>query len=515
MVKQRINAVVKNGVFVVWSLVFSVFVVLYFFTTQHGASWQDSGRFQYRILHNIFYDTSLVLSHPFYILLGRLFLKIPFGLPETNINLLSGVGMALALANLAGLITYITKQAWIGLSIAFMMGVAHTVWWLATIAEVYTWNVAGLTAELWLLVILTTKRTWPWLIALAFVNGVGFSIHSFALVPLPIYIAVALTLLMNNSISVLALGGGLLAWCTGASIYLLMIVNRFLQLHNITNVVAEALWGSFGSKVLNIVNIPTTPNLVLSSLNFINILLLLAIWGIIRAPRYVNRLLFSSILSITALELIFFLRYPVPDQFTFILPSLIMISLFAGIGLWAWIDKHPTWKRVAEMVVLFFVVLSPIVYAASPSFLEIAGVEIHRSRMLPFRDEARYWLIPWKHNENSAELFAHSALNEAMPNGIILADSTAQYPLLLVAQHGTKYNNIWIPSWLKKNEIPEYTVEPNDFCRSVDNRPLYIVSPVKGYINDWWLENISDIERQGPLFRISLKKDICKNGLPH
>lgn len=68
-------------------------------------------------------------------------------------------------------------------------------------------------------------------------------------------------------------------------------------------------------------------------------------------------------------------------------------------------------------------------YAAAPS---LAGrFAPKRERELPYRDETRYWLVPWKQNERSAARFAREALQQAGPDGVIAVDSTAEHCLLI------------------------------------------------------------------------------------
>jgi len=494
----------------VWFLVFFVFLSLYLLTGQRGVSWQDSGRFQIRVIDGIYFDTSLALSHPFYILLGHIFSRIPFGHPETRVNWFSGLGMAVALANLAGMMTYVTKRAGIGVSIAAMLGVAHTVWWLSTIAEVYTWSVAGLTAELWLLAALLRRPKWWLLVGLALVNGIGLSIHNFALIPLPIYIIITTILLVKRDISPLSAIGAGFAWIVGASVYLVLIAERMIQSHRVLGSLTDALWGGYGGYVLNLgFRAPSAANILLGSLNFLNVLLPLAIFGLVRLKSYVGKPLALSIISITVLEALFVLRYPVPDQFTFLLPFLIMVSLLAGVGLWAWDNEFPKRQYLALTGVVLSIMVPLLVYSVGPSVIEAKGWEVHRARVLPFRDETRYWLVPWKSNEHSAELFAHAALEDAGPRGIILADGTVRCPLLLVQRRARRYAGVWVPSRFGTTDLPDYSVAPAAFCNAVDNRSLYVVSPIHGYADDRLIKNTVAV-KQGVLYRLVFKGNKCK-----
>ena len=80
-----------------------------------------------------------------------------------------------------------------------------------------------------------------------------------------------------------------------------------------------------------------------------------------------------------------------------------------------------------------------------PRLVEASGIAVNRARVLPFRDEVRYWLVPWKQDERSAELFAAAALKQAAPDGIILADSTSIYPLLLLQRLQRTFSRCFHP----------------------------------------------------------------------
>jgi len=167
-----------------WWLTFIVCATLYLFTCQRGVSWQDSGMFQWRVLNSdLTGDLGLALAHPLYIAAGKLFMWFPLGDMPMRLNFLSGIGMAVALANLAAVLFLLTGKRWIGLIIAAIFALTHTAWWLSTIAEVYTLSLAGLSTELWLLILLLRNPRWYLLAGLAFVSGLGLAIHNLALLP--------------------------------------------------------------------------------------------------------------------------------------------------------------------------------------------------------------------------------------------------------------------------------------------------------------------------------------------
>lgn len=206
-----------------WWLTFILCAILYLFTCQRGVSWQDSGMFQWRVLTSDFTgDLGLALAHPLYIAAGKLFAWLPWGDMPMRLNLLSGIGMAVALANLTAVLFLLTGKRWIGFIIAAQFAFAHTIWWLATIAEVYTLSLAGLSTELWLLILLLRNPRWYLLAGLAFVSGLGLAIHNLALLPLPVYGVVALFLIKRKRLPLWSVTIAAVSYLTGAAPYLVL-----------------------------------------------------------------------------------------------------------------------------------------------------------------------------------------------------------------------------------------------------------------------------------------------------
>ena len=188
-----------------------------------------------------------------------------------------------------------------------------------------------------------------------------------------------------------------------------------------------------------------------------------------------------SLLALLGLYGIFFLRYSVPDQFTFILPSLVLFSLGMAVGMDVLARKSTAWRNAVVAACLFSMVLMPLTYAVLPSALQALNLTVARERVLPFRDEMRYWIVPWKHTEKSAERFARAALNEAAPDGIIVCDSTSYYPLILMQGRLQGTEGVSIEDYATM--VHRYGAEPDALVRLLSERPVFIVSPVLNFIS--------------------------------
>lgn len=490
----------------VWWLTFGGFTLLYLLTCQHGISWQDSGWFQWRVLTGDYVGPfGLAIAHPLYIVAGQLFTAIPIGSFAGRLNFFSGVGMAVALANLAVVCSLLTGRRWIGVATAAMLGVAHTAWWLATIAEVYTWSVAGLTAEIWLLVLLVRSPRWQWLAALACISGMGWSIHNFALLPLPVYAAVALLLVLRRQLPVWSLPLALGTYLLGSGLYLGLIIQTAVTTGDPLLAISSALFGHhFTEEVLNTaMNWESFKiNAALGSLNFVSFMGPLALIGMVCLRRRIGTTLAAALGAIALIEIAFVIRYPVADQFTFLLPSLVMIAIAAAVGVAVLSDQSAGWRQVAVLACVSSIALPPLIYAISPTLLATIEVDIQRVRELPFRNEARYWLVPWKFDEYSAELFARAALQQATPEGIIIADNVTVNVLRLMQTCEHVAPNVLIQT--QEEFDVTYADHLVELKALADTRPLYVVSALPGYMPPV-LQEQGTITAEGVLYCVHLQ----------
>ncbi|HAU37718.1 MAG TPA: hypothetical protein DCX07_08385 [Phycisphaerales bacterium] len=471
-----------------WLVCLVAFSLLYLATCQRGVSWQDGGWYQLRVLEgdyrgtgNYAGDWGLAVAHPLYIAAARAFAAIPLGTLAGRVNFFSGLGMAIALANLAAIVTLLTGRRWIGVATAAMLSVAHTVWWLSTVAEVYTWSAAALTVELMLLVSLLLRPRWTVLIGLAFTVGVHWSIHNVALLAIPVYAATALALVVRRRLPAWAPGVAAVAFFVGAGPYVFMIVWLAVETGDPAGAVRSALVGQFTSAVTNVSWSASSlkVNAALASLNFVSFLLPLAVCGWVSLRRVTGLTVAAALGAITLIEVVFVARYNVADQFTFLLPSLVMVALAAGVGLKTLGGQTRRRTVLAMAAAGFSIVLPPIFYATGPAILRAARVEVHRGRTLPFRDEVRYWLVPWKQNEDSAERFTRTALAEASPEGVIVTDGIPFHALLFTQKSESLAPGVTVTS--RFGPLPAYDKSPEEFRTQAAGRAVYLVSPGASY----------------------------------
>jgi len=471
--------------------VFLAAAALYVLTSQRGAVWQDSGLRAWQVVHGDLHgQLGLALAHPGYILLAQPCRLLGRAHVLTALNAFSGIGMAVALANLAAVVALLTDRRWIGAATGAMLAVAHTPWWLATIAEAYTWSVAGLTAELWLLVVLVRRPHWRTLAGLALLNGLGLCVHNMALLPLPVYVVVAIVLIAQRRLPVWSLAGAAGAWIVGAGLYIGMTVQEAVRFHSLSAGLQSALFGRFAGAVLNVGHAPPrlTQNAALAAMNAVSFVPILAVVGWIALRRRAGGMLAAALAAITILHAAFVTRYAVADQFTFLLPTLTMIALAAGLGVASLATISRRWRVAAATACIVSVLAPPAFYVAAPHLARTVGGRTGEGR-LPGRDELRYFLVPWKHNEDSAERFARRALAQAAPNGIILAGGTSKYPLLLVQWRDATAPDVAIQH--NGQPLPTYRPETADaFARALGGRALFAVAPDRSVLSADLLEAV-------------------------
>lgn len=481
-------------------------VALYGVTAQRGVTWQDSGMHQWRVL-NVQYHNSLglALDHPLYIAMCQPVRWLAGQDLPAWMNRLSGLGMAITLANvyLAGF--WLTGRHFAALLAAAMLGVAHTAWWLATISETYCWVTAGLTTEVLLLVWLIVLPRWWKLALLALVNGLGVSMHNLALLPLPVYGLVALILIYQRRLPIWCLLPALGGWLAGAGLYLTFVVQQGLASGDWPATIRSALFGeAYKREVLNS-NLKTVGLgglYILLNWPFLSLLPVLMGWWAM--PGRVGRGIGSALGAIAAIELIFAVRYAVPDQFMFLLPAYAMLAIGAAVGIDRILHLRPMPRQVLMGLVLFSLAATPLLYALTPMVMDSRGISIRpKARHLPGRDENRYWLTPWKMNENSAQEFAVQSLITVQGEAVILADGMTAFPLKLVQALRQSRPDVHVEGGGSR-ELGDVNQDPAGFRQKLAGRPLYVTTNDPRYLSASLLKLV-DLSPAGPLYRASFR----------
>ncbi len=493
----------------VYLLTAAAALALYATTVGRGPAWQDSGLHQYRVLRAEYTNPmGLALAHPLLIVMGQPLRLLGDARVPTALSLLSGLGMAVAVANVYLLGRWLTGRDGPALVAAVLLATSHTAWWLATVAETYCWVTAGLTTELLLLVALLRRPRWPYAAALALVNGLGFSLHNFALLPLPVYVTVVGIGLLRRRLPWATIPAVVAAWLAGASLQVGLIVHHGLTGGDWGATLRSALFGaSWQDDVLS-----SSPAVVLNGAMFIALswpLLALApvVYGWVLMGRRVGRAVAAALGAVGLIHLLFAIRYPVQDQFMFLLPGYGLFAAGAAVGVDGMSRLRPPWRRAWTVGLAASIVLTPVLYGVTPMVIKAMGKSIRPGKSWPYRDEERYWITPWKCGETSAARFARAALEQASAapeRSVILPSGMATFPLQVLQAAEDDWTDVWIVPL--DHEGWAASEQDLDACRALaDGRAAYVVNATPCPIEA--LQPLVAAASTDPLVRIEWPRD--------
>ena len=456
--------------------VFAFFFLVYALGGQRGLSWQDSGEYQLRIFTGDYVWTQgIARAHPLYIALARGFMQIlPRSLAAYAVTLTSGFSMSVALVLLFSLVRRLSGGRVLPALLASVaLGFCHMPWWMSCMAEVYTLSLAFLMGELY--AIFRVRDSPRWLAAAFFLNGLHLAVHDFALLDLAVLAGYLLWLAVRERRpSLLFLCAGV--WIAGAVPVLLQVAD-VCRAEGAVQAVKSLLFGAgYEAAVTGAGGIKrnlTAANFALASVSFANPVWLLAfLRGKRRAetPPAPSRPFRCALIALTAIHFLFWVRYFVSDQATFLLPTLGLLAVWTGIGA-AHLSKGSAYFLQLASLSALFSIFVPLVLSKA---LALYGFAAPRVRALPFRNEFAYWLLPWKAGEDSCERFIRSVARQLGGGDLLFADTTPGAPLRAAQVRG-RLPDVRIITPLDALSRQE-TLAAMDAARRV-----YVVSPERGY----------------------------------
>jgi Protein of unknown function (DUF2723) len=427
-------------VWVAWFALFTAGFALYAATANRGAQWQDSGNHILRVVtHEPLNPLGLALSHPLHHWLGRFAVSFNLFQPCFAVTLVSALAAAIAVANTFGCVFTLTRQWPAAFFAALSLAVAHTFWQMATLAETYTLAAALLSGECWCLILYAQTRRPVYLWGALLLNGLGVSNHLLAALTTPVLVVVALHGAWRKAIRIRDVAAAAGLWLLGAAPYGFMVFQEFVRSSDLAGTLSSALFGhKYRDDVLNTTF--AARKLLISAafvlLNFPNLLLPVAAYGIIRSSRLISSpLVRRALLAGLVIHAVFVVRYPIVDQHTFFLPMYALVSIFSGIGL----AKIYGWTRANVRIVVLTTAwgllgLTPVLYAVVPDWARQYRVLESVERHKPYRDDYVYIFTPWSIVERSAERMSREAVALAGADGIIVVeDGMAEFAVLYQA----------------------------------------------------------------------------------
>lgn len=414
-----------------WLAIFCVALFLYGLTANRGVQWQDSGWAIVRMLEGqTVSPLGLALSHPLHQWLGRAVIALLGGWiePAFAATLLSGVCGAVAVANVLGCVQYATGERSAAWFAAGTLAVAHTFWQIATLTESYTLGAALFSAEIWGLIVFMRDGKRFALVGAFLLNGLGISNHMLAALSTPILAIVLLAALFKRRTS-FAVGCACIgAWIAGSGLYLGLVIAEIAENGHPKAVLFSALFGQGYAK--NVLNLSLTAGSLLRIVAFIlmgfpNLGLVFAGVGVVRGtkPLPLNRMR-NALLAMLGVHLLFVLRYSVRDQHTFLLPSYVLIAVFAGFG-FAWLlQTRERNTRILQIAAIVMLSITPVIYAFTPTLAKRFNVLGGLERKKPYRDDYVYVFTPWSVVEESADRMGRHAVSLAGSgsDGVVIAE---------------------------------------------------------------------------------------------
>jgi hypothetical protein len=477
--------------------------VLYFVSCAAGPLWQDSGLIQYRIWHSdIEGFFGLALSHPLFYILAIGVKYIPLGEFAHRVNLISAIAAAITVANL-----FLLLRLWLGKNLsavfaAVTLALSHTFWRHASILETYTLWTALFTAELIMLLQYTKTKRVGFLYWLGLLNGLAIAVHMLASIALLCYVIFIAALLVKKEIQLKHLAVIIFLWIVGVLPYEYLIIKNILQFRDVANTFASAAFGSrWQSDVLNtsISAKIIKENFLYIFLNFPTPNVLFFFAGCAALFKLGPRPAFTSVLlALTLLFFVFAFRYTIVDRYAFFIPFYCMVSLFVGVGIHY--VRICARKKALVAVVALFSLLPVVVYAVSPTLAEKAKLNLGTRTDIPYRNDYKYFLQPWKTADDSALRFATEALESVRSEAVICADTTTVGSLLYMQEVKGRRPDIKIVSSIVSSEgAPSFNA--NTIADLLAKRPVYVVSRKANYCPSFVLQNY-ELAQAGPLWQV-------------
>jgi len=483
-------------------------LALYTISCAPGSLWQDSGLIQYRIWHSdIEGPFGLATSHPLFYILAIGVKYLPLGEFAHRVNMVSAIAAAVAVANM-----FLLVRLWLGRNFpaviaAMTLAISHTFWRHASIIETYTLWTALFLAELIVLLQYTRTKRVGYLYWLGLFNGLAIAVHMLASIPLLCYFVFIAVLLVKKNIRIRNLAVIIMLWFLGALPYEYLIITNIVRTGDVAGTLASAVFGNrWQGAVLNtsLSMRIVKENLLYVLLNFPTPNILLFFAGCIGLFKLSLKRNFRNVLlGLFILFFVFAFRYTVPDRYAFFIPFYCMVSIFVGLGtylLLEWINN-----KVVISLALLFGMLPVGVYAVAPSLAKESRLDIGTRNEVPYRDDYKYFLQPWKTVYNGAGKFADEALGIVDSNAVVYADVTTVGPLLYAQEVEGKRPDVKIVSGtVNSKDSPEFNEQTIE--KLMQDRSVYVVSPVIGYCPAFVLDNY-ELEQVDVLWRVVSRQE--------
>ena len=414
-----------------WLGGFAAALALYVATLAPGLVWQDSGDYQVQAARlSLSRPGDAVRVHPWLIVLAHALGRLgPWDVPHAA-NLVSAVGTALAVANVLLLIRLLTGATWPAVVGAATFALGHTVWRHAVITETYGWTAAFLSAECLCAWAYVTRGRAGWLLLLFLVNGVAISNHLMAVLSLAVFGIWMLLEVGRGRAPWWLVPAAAGCWLAGGTLYWIVGAMELARTGSVVATLQAMTVGRWGGAIFNVRDLPGLfgRSVLYMGLNYPTPLVLAVPAGVAAlACRHAGAPA-RLILILAAVYFAWAVRYNVPDQYAFFVPFYVCASVMIGVGAWR---LRPRLGRGMPAACFALAAMPVLVYAILPAVAQRAGMVLSRHDV-PYRDEYRYFLQPWKTGEAGPRQFVDEVFARLPSHALLFADSTVAPPLVYV-----------------------------------------------------------------------------------
>ena len=492
--------VFKYDALVVTALSFALYVG----TLSPTVLWGDEGHLQLSAVEGTLQGSAG--SHPLWVLVAHQFTKLPIGDAAGRVNFVSALFGAVTVGLVYMTLRQLRMERMPSLLAVGSLAIAHTFWSYSVRAEVYTMTLACMALQIWLGLRWYDTGDYWLLLGLAFVTGVGLSIHLMTL----LYGPALLWLVWRNRENLPArdLLVAILVFLLGASPLVGLVIRdaRVKNLRGIQEILQWALFsfegydfsGAFFDFSWRLLPSDLFEWAFFLALQFLGMASVAGVLGCVSSWRRFGATVgvFLALLYTGAMAFAF--AYRVGDRYVFYLPSYLPVIVWIASGfrsVLCYVNKRfPSRCRLGYLLLVVVIIAVPIlIYRLGPE-LVARGVTFRDTRHMPGPRGRYFFLWPPKSGYDDPRVFAENVLAAAPPGSVLWADPTLAAPLRFLHDVEAIRQDVKIMycCWDLKERLPLLEGRPSAL---VDLSPR--VYPVE------WLDAQYEIRPYGPIYLLS------------
>lgn len=484
----------RHKLLVGYIITFFLALLLYICTIAPDIVWQDQGDYQYLAAKlNLNQPGDVVRVHPLFIITAHLAGKTGLFSYAYASNLVSAISTALSIANIYLIVFLLTSRIWPSVISSAVCALGHSTWFLGVQAQTYGLANAAFTGCIILFILYIQKENVKFLYCMGLVAGLGISAHMMSQVGFAVLMVFLMVEVFQRKLKIRDYTAIVFCWFIGAFLLWYVVYLEYNRSGDLTATLLSAIYGKWGKAVFNIGRFGylIKNSILFFVLNFPTPIVLFALPGIYLSFKKLKKSLAIVLLSSLILYVLFAMRYDVPNQNNFFLPSYILISIYIGMG-YSFIFKNR--KFYAESLSLILILMIVPAYLFISYFASSNNIPLGTKRKVPYRDDYKYYLLPWQHTQTGPRRLTNDVYNTVPENAAIFPDSTIMRCFKYTHEIEGKRPDIILGG--------NFEELPLSYLREMfAGRRLFVFSDVKNYYPRWvkdssWLRPfmISDSE---------------------